>query len=337
MELLNKLSRERKVRSTVRLAPTILGMVIAVVGLVIPHLFDMSEHHAAIYVALFVTGCAQIIFLVVADKQSQQSEPSPLKEGEFVKLYSEALTNVVTSVPLLHVQENGRPVFTDEARKEIIGVILRNVCTIAEAYKNDIQKGKDELNAGWYMPIPEAMATATQKAAAKEFMDPNRSSYKTLLVLTDWAYHGERIKETRWFTKTHPKACVSEGFALPVDEEKQYTMFGAPMAFITGDVQYVNDIKSLVADDQKLSSQSGMHNAIVRHGMVAHFSPRTSYESFLDIPILLGEQVLGVVAIQSKQKIIFDRDNRDDMMMLDAMQPFLAILGLFVHNSGKNT
>lgn len=305
-------------------------MAIAVVGLVIPHLFDMNEHHAVVYGMLLIFGVLQIGLLILSDKQSQQSEPSPLKEGEFVKLYSEALTGVITSIPLLYALENGKPAFTEQDRKDIIRAILKHVCTIVEAYKSDTQKGKDEINAGWYAPIPEDKATANQKEAAKPFMDPNRSSYKTFLILTDWAYHGEPVRTPRWASRTQPKPCVPEGFVLPVDEEGQYAMFGAPTAFLTGNVQYVNDIKSLVRNDQELATLSGMHNEAVRQGMAAHFGARKSYESFVDVPISWRDRILGVVVIQSKQKSFFNTENRDDRTMLDSMQPFLAILALFV-------
>jgi hypothetical protein len=324
------LREQRGLRTFFRLLPTALAMLIAVVGLVIPHDFDITEHHVGVYVALLVLGVVQIGALIISDKQSLQFEPSPLKEGEFVRLYSEALTGLVKSIPLLHAVENGKPVFNEQARRAVVSAILKNICTIAEAYKDDIHRGEHEMNACWYVAVAEDKVSAADKTKAEPFMDKSRTSYKTFLILMEWAYRGERLKTSRWFSKEHPKACVSEGFVLPVDEEAQYTMFGAPLAFMTGDVQYVNDIKSLLANNLALSKLPGMHNESVRAAMIAHFSARKSYESFIDIPVVWGDQSLGVVVIQSMQKVVFDAENKDDLQMLDSMQPFFDILGMFV-------
>ena len=331
MDLEKTLRRQRNFRTALRLIPTILAMIISIIGLIVPHLFDASEHHQGALAVLIILGAMQIITLIASEKQSQQPDPSPMKASEFVRLYSEALAKLLKIIPLIQdVDENGKRVFDENARKDAIVQTLQNICTIAEAYKGNGEQHACYMNACWYEPILNRQVTTAQMSLARPFMDPGRNLYKTFLVLKDWAYHGEKVAPRTLRYNKRPKACVPEGLVLPVDDDTHYTMFGAPLAFMTAEIQYVNNIKSLLSNDTDLAELPGLHDESIRQEVKAHFTKRRSYESFVDLPVEWGDTVLGVVALQSRLKVIFDEHNRDDGIMLDSIQPFLDILAMIV-------
>lgn len=335
MELRYWLSQHRK--RLLRLSPMIILTLIGVFGLLFPDQIklvlaqpgEIAIHsgHAqpkhlrltSIAIFLIVLGLIQIFLTWYSDVQAERPDPGTLKDKEFLQAYTDALVNAVS---LLAFLSN----FDEARRARTMGEILQILCTVAEVCKGDQNNHQYAFNACFYRVIEENQITSEQRAKASPFMDKDRTAYSTFLELSQWAYSGEPRDPKRPGVDRHPSPCVQLGLVLPVDDNKQYTLFGAPLSFKNAKIYAINDIK----DVRRLKRLPGMMDNAVRDTVLDFFRRVTSYRSFVCLPIHNEKGNYGVVSIQSNSHNLCNLNNKFDQQMLMAMEPFLTVLALLL-------
>ena len=267
---------------------------------------------------VIIVGIITLIASTAKDVKEQQNEPGHLSEEKFLEFYTEALSSTLEYLPLASI-------FTPADSKDAITNILKNVINIAEAYKNDDVEHNQAMNACWYKAIDPAELTETQSSEVARFMDNARNTYDKFLVLSEWGYlGGELVDPNNKTGPKHEKPCVDIGFTLPVDHVSQYTLPGAPETYNSREITVVPDIST----KESLKRLSGMNYAPVHNEMWNFFRDRQTYTSFVSLPVVVGEQIYGVISIQSKRKNFCHLNSTHDQNMFKSLKPFLVALAL---------
>ena len=320
-----------------RLLPLIILTFIGVFGLIFPDQIKLvlaqpseiatltghspPKHLRFTSIALFLIalGVVQICLSWYGDVQAERPEPGSMKENGFLQAYTNAIVDAVSLLAFLST-------FDEPRRIRAIGETLQILCTVAEVYKGDSIHHHHAFNACFYKPIGKDNLTDSQRSKVAPFMDKDRTSYTMFLEIAQWAYNGEAKDPKNLAGYEYPKPCVEIGFILPVDDNKQYTLFGAPYAFNEKKPFVVNDIKN----ENRLKKLPGMADHAVRDTMLVFFRGVKSYRSFICFPIHDEKGNYGVVSLQANVRCLCRLDNKFDQQMLTAMEPFLTVLALLL-------
>jgi hypothetical protein len=278
-----------------------------------------TAHVRPVYaIIVLILGGIALYGAVSKEAKAQTNEPGYLGEEKFLEAYTEALTTTLEYLPLSSI-------FTPDDTQDAIRNILRNIVNIAEAYKSDNVEHRHAMNACWYQAVDAAELSETQLDSVRHFMDEGRTTYDKFLVLEEWAYlGGESTDPNDKNSPKHENPCVTVGFTLPVDSVSQYTLPGAPQTYNSKEITVVSDISSSDA----LKRLPGMNYAPVHQEMWKFFRDRTTYTSFVNFPVIVGDNVYGVISVQSKIKHFCSLQSTHDQNMFKSLKPFLVALAL---------
>lgn len=303
---------------------------VGILGLLFPDQFKIGPTERVPWVVgVIATWFLCAVASAWADKAADQTDPGLLAEDEFLRQYVLALRDAVAFLPLISL--------SDETQlQKAIEIQLRNICTIAEAFKNDDKDHRHSFNCCLYVAVPAEALSQSQLQAAARFKDPGRNTYKYYLILQNWAYIGiEPLDENNPNGEKRQAPCDEVGFILPVDDDEQYTLLGAPYCFKTGKQYAVAD----VTNEKQLRNEKGLVHRPLANEVIGHFRNRRSYRSFVNLPVEHGTERVGAISLQSQQKKACGLAKKTDQSMYHSLEPFLDILGILMVESdrrGKN-
>lgn len=243
-----------------------------------------------------------------AGRQIQEAE----RQLRFVRLYTDVVTE---SVDIL--VDHGDFRAADLQRFYVL--VLQMVCGITNSYLN--HKGEMTVNAN-LMKQGEIASFVDPESnrfySQVYFFDPMReaSSYSDVLVLSATA---------------HEEASVPNTFALPVDSDADRLLIGAPKAFVTGQIQVVENTK----DREHVNTLLHGQPPSVCESIHKYFENQ-SFESFVSIPLTDGKTTVGVLNIQADSPHIMGEDMVHKADLCRFLKPLCSVLTAIIFRERSN-
>ena len=205
--------------------------------------------------------------------------------------------------------------YTTSAVRLVQAQVLKTICAVVATYHHS-EKSRDKFNAS--VMVPEACEiwiddkTGNFKEAV-HFFDVGRRPQACLsvLYLVCWAREPEMWKE----------------FALPVDCDSDYLLPGAPRAFHNKQLQVLAD----TLDDKELDKQMPKHATEAKRQLRNYFETHEkNFRSFFSLPLLVNENVVGVLNVQSQETDILGINNEHGADLELCLRPFCALLAALI-------
>jgi hypothetical protein len=313
---------------SIRAFPGTLAAIIGLAGLLFPDAIKWAQPGAGgntYAVIIAVLGVLAILVGFIRDA-GMLSGGRGVGDKKLLPSYFEALNSTIDLLPLTSkLDENGKA--------SQITNVLRNICYASELQIDDSADHHHAVNVCLYVPISVGAADPNEREWAAKFEDSGRNTYHELLVLKAWAFVEARsgLRGKGGLEESVP--CVPVGFALPVDSDKNYTLFGAPHAYHFLKPNGVTDIR----DEGKLIRLPGMNDTGIRKQVLAFFGERSSYHSFISIPIKKPNDpkvAVGVVCVQSMRPNFCNLGSDDGVLLLQLISPFVTALGQILVSGG---
>lgn len=236
-------------------------------------------------------------------RETEAKEHRTDQEG-FFRSYAECLKTAIETA-----QTSGE--LHSEELLSAQQAVLRLVCNIVESFL-----GKpDGLKINASLMRDEPLGNWSQGSQLKDVQfassTRNLDAYRCVLHLTVWA--------------TPPND--EPHIALPVAKNADILLFGAPKALVHGQMEYVTDTQNAAVLEELVSRQDDEVRAAITNYLQRK---KDDFVSFISVPLRCGDDVLGVLNVQSNYPEILGHGEsyRNDMDY--CLLPLCSLLGILI-------
>lgn len=223
------------------------------------------------------------------------AEAKAKKDAEFITYYTDQTALSIVAL------DKYLPELPEEEKKEITGILLRNVVAVVSKYSEKTLR----INANYMVVIPKASMTPADYAKVKFAETAKLNDYPFFLALKEYAVNSGREE---FLLPVEAKTSGWEGRVLP----------GAPRAFLT-------NMPDVVDDTAKLKFGSGIPAGTTKD-LRAYLAGK-EFESFASMAIFSDGRTVGVLNVESNQPFIFGQGEAKEHVQ-DLLRPYVSLFGL---------
>lgn len=270
----------------------------------------LEPQTAAFWSSLVIAASgAQVVKDFWKEGKDQRRIQSPDFFGDYIQLLSEGVS-VIQDINEYSV----------EAVQFMEKQTLQTICDMVALYYKEHKetKFKDKFNANIMIPVScqyfQELKNGQQCwKTSVMFFDPNRNvgACSQVLYLTDWAQTPPNWQE----------------FVLPIDDDDDYLLMGAPRAYAKDEMQVCSDTLA----SEHWGREMSKHATKARQELRNYFQDNeTTLRSFFSLPLHAGDEIVGILNVQSKELDILgvDAEHRDDLEM--CLRPFCSLLAALI-------
>jgi len=263
--------------------------------------FDLLTRETHVF--LLWVAIAAVVFTVrlQSDKYAKEAERELISTPEFAEAYQRALGDAIKCL---------LDSFQGSTLPQVKEGILKSVCGVVQRYVGASRNRR--INTNYMLPKePLEFVTPGQLASSLRFKEPHLglNDCECILTIREWAQRDPGMPYS---------------FSLPVYKERgrRCILFGAPMAYVTGNHEIVNDCLWLWRRwGPEVSDQ-------VKQEMKKYFrEQKKSLRSFASLACKANGSVVAVLNVQSNQKRVLGR-TPDAVVHL--LEPFMLVLAVLV-------
>lgn len=166
-----------------------------------------------------------------------------------------------------------------------------------------------EINANVMIAEPPFAIPADSFSSSVHFTYKGLS-YSHVLRIVAWAKDGHG---------------VPDAYCLPVHEDKDQVLFGAPKTFKTGEMDHLWDVKNFKDKSSRLEHQEKAVKT-----QVLTYLKESRFVSFVSLPVDVAKGDRAVLNIQSNEPKVFGLDAAESVEMHKYVLPFCDVLGFMV-------
>jgi hypothetical protein len=228
------------------------------------------------------------------------------EDRALMEAYAAAVKDSIRSAAVAH---NMKPSDRLVAQKKILSTIA-NVVYLYYSKEDEL-----EINACLMLVYAVADVPAEIADRVKQFIEKGRllNTYAHVLDLSVWA-----------------KDCQPSHLSLPVEDPTDADMKlkllpGAPAAFALRVVQTIESTDDLISYFGPRGAGRNL-DGVAKEAQLKFFGQQ-GFKSFVSIPIVIDEKILGILNVQSNKVCILGRRNKNLKPVTDLLEPLWHALG----------
>lgn len=322
-------NKESAKDSWLKIGAWILGAVVVLqspILTLIPRFFEaqIKVVNGQIPPALWALGVASIVAAVftaidkgwakkredAAKAAQEKAKTRRAQNDRFFKGYAECLALAIQAAQDSETQG------IEKVRETQVAVLqlVRDVVTLFLDKPDGLS-----INASLMRAEPTERWSENNKLKSVNFCAPTRdvSAYRCVLHLTQWAKKPNDVAH----------------FALPVAQAEDILLFGAPRAFLHDGLEYIVNTQ----DEASVAELLNRQDDAVRHEVRAYLEARKDHlVSFICLALRCGEEVVGVLNVQSNQPEILGAGEEYTGDLQNSLLPFCALLGILIAQENRS-
>ncbi|HEX5324700.1 MAG TPA: hypothetical protein VFW40_13005 [Capsulimonadaceae bacterium] len=268
--------------------------------------------HATWFILLLAGA---IVLQVVKDSTASRPEKGRFEKGNFLDLYTLSLYKAIDVLPEYRQA-------TEVQILEGLQAALAAVSAVVASYHN---KGDLNVNSCIMVAEPPSSIPAEQFHQKVRFSYPSNEprTYTHVLRIVAWGKIGED---------------TTSEFYLPVHQDQHQVLFGAPKAFVTGDLEHHPNTRAIREGSKEIADQP----RVVKNEIVSYF--RTAkFRSFVSMRVPVGDHSHSVLSIHSNKTHVFGIDEVTEQEIEKYVRPFAAVISCIlqelvrVHQQAEET